>query len=497
MNPVAATVQARSSVLSAVLACEYGIASNDLSFTGLVLPYTRDRSEESPELADALPFYRGAVIGNTIFIVGCAAVVVLFCGFLGLVHGLRRPPQKEFRTCFLAAMDDGMQTAHWPSVLTVPVTLVLPSTLFSCVALMSIATHADDIALGALLALLWSIYLGYCTWLVTRGRPQTLIIVKRSAPRVARNRAWNVLRQIVRKVAVGDVRWVGQDEAARRWKRRYLFHIADYRMVWYTALPALCDAVVGLLAGMVVLGITNVCLFQIVLMVISYGLQLAILLWLRPAITLFVFAVCCLMNVLSFLSALFTFVGLLWEYQSALDAADVTTMLLGLLGLIQSIPMLLELILVIPSVGRRVTAVVREGTEGCGCRLVRPKSARREEEEFSLEGLEMIETGSPAIVLNDAFSMDHYNQLLLEDDEITGAPIVLDEDPELFLLPVDAAAPYEIDANRGAQAQARRAREEQEELMSQDDALAAYYPQQENLDPISFEDYLKFRSSAL
>ena len=136
-------------------------------------------------------------------------------------------------------------------------------------------------------------------------------------------------------------------------KYRYFLFFREIRWLRYIYIELAVSASIGFLNGFV-LGEPVICAFQLVAMALLFLILLVVQVVSQPYMAMFNLIALVIVNLLSFLCALLSLIGLYWADDSILHTATILATLVGIIGTVQGIPSMIQVVLALPGALRRL-----------------------------------------------------------------------------------------------------------------------------------------------
>ncbi|CUE71365.1 transmembrane protein, putative [Bodo saltans] len=373
-NPTAGVAAARVSMLRNLLECTVDLTDdNGNSFTGY---YFGPRSGQ---------YSRGAVVGNIIFFVAVGGIGAVIAACVALYGKIRH--HKRWRDGFVLVMD----ILHYPSVLMIPLAVILQPTLTESVTLIVVQPAIGDWVIGvcglvcmAMVVLPFTYVLLFdfrcvialrteedkakrnkklqssITWMVGEEKDEDATYLNHlpglaeegaASPTTKKPKQESKVRKFVRVVFEEEHHWVVADHSRtdHKWKRRFLFLFGDYKLRWYCLLDLWISILLGGIAG-INLGVRNVCLFQLISIVLSYTMMFLSCVVFRPAFGRFATYYVLIVNAFGLVGGASTLVASWNSNATAINISSISALLISGVSMIKTFPDLFLLVLALPSI---------------------------------------------------------------------------------------------------------------------------------------------------
>lgn len=389
VNPVAASTQARTSILLSLTACNYASINAGYSITGLGLGPNSD----APSYV-----YRGAVVGNILLFLGLClpGIVVVIAARLRSVLVYRN-------------ICEGI---HAPSFLHLYASVVMPPTLSSSVSLFVVVNedwafgaNAAVGILGLVLCLGYACLVSYVLIVHKRTNAPSLVVCPKTA-KVADDRM--LLSDVKKKLLLvfeGPDHWTFRElQTARdkpsngetikscsldeedcneqqtrlvpavlptnekelkdhfrsqlRWKHKQFIFFREFRFMWYVVFDLWVGIVISGLNG-IVIGVEIFCSVQLALLSLLFLILFAFDIWLRPAMSIFGNGGLLMVHLLSAVCGIAALTGVYYQNPDVISVATVVATVVGVIGSLQAIPSTIQLVFTLPTMVRNVCDAFR------------------------------------------------------------------------------------------------------------------------------------------
>ncbi len=332
VNAAAASTQARTKMLSALVACSFDLVNdNSNSVTGLRFGAPRGQ------------YLRGAIVGNWCLMIAFSlAVLLLAYTSARIIHRRHGVPMKAAwvsMTCIL----------HLPSAYLVPLGLVLQPTVSATITLIMYPTGSSDAMLAAASLIGILALLGYILVICLSRFECELVEDDEVLPEDAG--PWTRASFHLQRFFEGSQVWRTRRGCDPLWKMQFHLIFNDYVYKWFALVELAISITMGIVTG-VKINSENACFVQLCIMLALYAFIMLLIVFLRPGISYFAQIFLLLSNVIGFVCCVLILIGILTSNNDTFMYSDYLIMMLFGMATIVSLKETVKMVLLIPYVIR-------------------------------------------------------------------------------------------------------------------------------------------------